>query len=191
MANTDAAFGLRPVRHLNGNPYNGAYNEYPIASGYSTDLLPGDPVKLVAAGTVQRAAAGDPILGVFMGCRYTSTSLAGIVAEETPYWPASTGAADAYAYVVVDPDMIFHIQVDDDSGAIAATDVGQNIDILVTAGSTTTRVSGVEADVSTLTGASAQLRVVRLANLPDNEWGDYANIEVTIVEHFLRSSSGI
>ena len=50
MANTDAAFGLRPVRHLNGNPYNGAYNEYPIPSGYSTDLLPGDPVKLVAAG---------------------------------------------------------------------------------------------------------------------------------------------
>jgi len=49
MANTDAPFGLRPIRHRNGAPYNGAFNHYYVASSYATALFVGDPV--VKTGT--------------------------------------------------------------------------------------------------------------------------------------------
>ena len=93
MANTDSAFGLLPVRHLNGASWDGRFNEYPIASAYGTNLLPGDPVKMVSGGTIERAAAGDPILGVFIGCRYTAANDNGILSRDKKYWPASTVAA--------------------------------------------------------------------------------------------------
>jgi hypothetical protein len=191
MANTDSAFGLLPVRHLNGASWDGRFNEYPIASTYGTDLLPGDPVKMVSGGTIERAAAGDPILGVFVGCRYTAANDNGILSRDKKYWPASTVATDAFGFVVDDPGVIFQVQIDDAGTALAATDVGGNADILVTAGSTATFTSGVELDQSTITGNSAQLRIMRLADLPNNEWGDFAKVEVLINEHFYKSTTGI
>jgi hypothetical protein len=71
MANVDAAFGARPVRHLTGGQIRA--NEYKIASGTSSNIFTGDFVKLLATGYVDVAAAGDRILGVFAGCQYTAT----------------------------------------------------------------------------------------------------------------------
>lgn len=191
MANTDAAFGLRPVRHLDGSDWNGALNEYSIASGYGTNLFIGDPLVMVSDGTVARAAAGDTdIVGVFMGCAYTSSNDGGVNSLDRKYWPASTVASDAVAFVCDAPDVIFHVQADDDSAAIAATDVGANADILVTAGSTTTYTSGVELDASSITASTAQLRILRLAKLPNNEWGDFAVVEVLINEHAYKQTAG-
>lgn len=50
MANIDAPFGLRPIRHKSGAPYNGAVNPYYVASTYATALFIGDPVIRVAGG---------------------------------------------------------------------------------------------------------------------------------------------
>lgn len=191
MANTDTPFGLIPVRHLNGNPWNGQTRPYSIASGYGTALLPGDPVKMLADGTIARATATGTILGVFMGCQYTSTALGGVVSKDKPYWPASTVAADAKAFVADDPDLIFQVQADDDSATIAATAVGANADILVGTGSTTAITSGFELDASTVASSAANLRILALADLPNNEWGDFAKVEVLINEHFYRTTTGI
>ena len=191
MANTDAAFGLLPVRHLTGAPWDGRTNPYKIASGYGTALLPGDPVKMVAGGTIERATATGLILGVFMGCQYTSVANAGIVGKDKPYWPASTVAADAIGHVADAPDLIFQVQADDDSGTIAATDVGANADILAAAGSTVTYTSGFELDTNTIAASAANLRILGLAALPNNEWGDFAVVEVLINEHFYKSTTGI
>jgi hypothetical protein len=194
MANLDAPFGLRPVRYLSGAPWNGAYNEYPIASGYATDLFFGDPVKAVAGGTIERAAAGDTILGVFIGCRYSPSAAekaAGVVPQQRKYWPASTVAADAKAMVVDDPAVIYEVQADDDSADIAATDAGGNADLLIGTGSAVTGLSGVELDSSTITNASAQVRIVRLVPRDDNAWGDFAKVEVLINEHFYKATAGI
>ena len=45
MANVDAAFGARPVRHLTGGQIR--TNEYKIASGTSSNIFTGDFVKLL------------------------------------------------------------------------------------------------------------------------------------------------
>ena len=43
MANKDAAFGFRPVRHLTGGDIQA--NEYTIAANYGTDIFHGQVCK--------------------------------------------------------------------------------------------------------------------------------------------------
>lgn len=63
-----AAYGFQPLRHLSGGEIR--TSEYTIAIDYSTEIFSGDPVKFVAAGTIEVAAAGNVILGVFQGVSY-------------------------------------------------------------------------------------------------------------------------
>ena len=83
MANTNAAFGFRPLRYRNGAPWNGAVKEYLIPSSDGTAVFVGDMVKLNgdsgAAGLIVngrncegmpmviRAAAADALLGAVVG----------------------------------------------------------------------------------------------------------------------------
>ena len=64
MANKDAAFGFRPVRHLTGGDLQA--NEYTIAANLGHDIFHGQCVKAVTAGGIERADAGDVILGVLV-----------------------------------------------------------------------------------------------------------------------------
>ncbi len=96
MANLDAPNGAKPVRHLTGGVIRA--REWKIASGSSTAIFTGDFVKLLSTGYIDVAAAGNRLLGVFAGCKYTAS-------DGTPkfakYWPASTatlGSADVTAY---------------------------------------------------------------------------------------------
>jgi len=61
MANIDAPFGLRPLRHRNGAPYNGAVNPYYIAGDVAA-LFIGDPV--VKTGESNTAAITVPAAGI-------------------------------------------------------------------------------------------------------------------------------
>ena len=63
MANNDTPFGLRPLRHRNGAPYNGAANPYYIPSSYATALFIGDPV--IITGTSNTSAVKVPGVGDF------------------------------------------------------------------------------------------------------------------------------
>jgi hypothetical protein len=53
MANKDAAFGFRPVRHLTGGLIR--TNEYKIAANYGTSIFQGTPVLAVTAGGIEAA----------------------------------------------------------------------------------------------------------------------------------------
>ena len=66
MANTDAAFGAKAVRHLTGGSIRA--NEYKIVKEYAANVFTGDFVKLAATGYIQVASAGNRLLGVFAGC---------------------------------------------------------------------------------------------------------------------------
>ena len=59
MANVDAAFGARPVRHLTGGTVRA--NEWKIIGDgtSSTAIFTGDFVKLGATGYIDAAAAGN------------------------------------------------------------------------------------------------------------------------------------
>lgn len=192
MANTDAPFGLRPVRHRNGAPYNGAFNAYYVPSSYATALFVGDPV--VKTGTSNTAAVGAHGIGTLPEINKATAgdgnAITGVVVGFEPdpdnlgriYNPAST---ERVVYVCDDPDVIFEIQAD---GAIAAAQVGLNAVLIYTnAGSTVTGMSGAELDTTSdvpAADASNQLTIHRVVDRTDNEAGSaYTKVEVKINNH--------
>jgi hypothetical protein len=195
MANTDGAFGFRPVRYLSGNPWNGAFNWYYIPATDGTATFIGDAVKSAGSGdtlgiypTVAQAAATNAIRGVVIGfadqpyMAFDRTNLS------RKYRPASTAM---YAAVIDDPNVIFEIQEDSDGGALAATEINNNMDIVVGTGNTTTGISAMELDSSDAKTATAQIRVLGLAPwVEGNEIGEYAKWLVLINEHELKSTTG-
>jgi len=198
MANPDTPFGLRPIRHRNGAPYNGAANPMYVNAAYATALFIGDPVIKVAGGSnaariavpgagtfeigtlpsIEKATAGDGnrITGVIVGFAADPTAL------EQKNSPVST---EAVALVCDDPDVIFEIQAD---GAIPAASIGLNAVLIYThAGSTTTGLSGAELDTTSdapAADASNQLLILRAANREDNDTTlTHAKVEVLINQH--------
>src|SRR3989304_1860287 len=91
-----AGFGFRPVKHLNGSPYNGTFNEYVHIASDSVAIFIGSPVKLTgiasASGvesqskvlpTVAAATGGDAMCGICVGVKPVTT-------DSTPSCAAST-----------------------------------------------------------------------------------------------------
>jgi len=190
MANLDTPFGFKPVKHLNGAPWNGKVNVYYIPSTDNTAVFVGDAVKGAGAAdttgkypTVTQATAGAAVIGVVIGFGdnpYTMTH------PDTPnrsYRPAATAM---YAFVVDDPQVIFEVQEDSDANSITAAMVGLSANFVVGAGSTVTGKSAMELDSSdTATDAAGNCRILRLANREDNELGNYAKWEILFGEHEL------
>ena len=178
MSATNAPFGLRPAFHPSGLDRAQALSGG-IASGYSTAILKGQPVKLNTSGNIVVAAAGDSFQGAFAGVQWTDTTGRFRVSN---YWPASTAfvAGSCVAYYYNDPAIVYEIQAD---GSLAQTAVGDQADLSnTTAGSTTTGLSQCTLS-TTLAGAgnTAQMKIIDLAPYPDNAWGDsYTIVRVQI-----------
>ena len=192
MANQNAAFGLKPNSKLGSNVNSEGTTEYSIASGASGNIFSGDPVKMMNTGTILVAAAGDQLLGVFRGCRYTNSSGEVIYSS---YWPNGTVSSDAVAFVVDDPNALFEVQ-SAATGSVVQTVVGNNADIVYAAGSTTDGQSGVEIS-GTTAATSAQLRIVGFSGDPENNTlgtgSQSANVNmiVKINEHFYAQVTGV
>ena len=192
MANQNAAFGLKPNSKLGSNVNSEGTTEYSIASGASGNIFSGDPVKMMNTGTILVAAAGDQLLGVFRGCRFTNSSGEVIY---SPYWPDGTVSSDAVAFVVDDPNALFEVQ-SAATGSVVQTVVGNNADIVYAAGSTTDGQSGVEIS-GTTAATSAQLRIVGFSGDPENNTlgtgsqSANVNLIVKINEHFYAQVTGV
>ena len=109
----DAPYGLRPINLIGGQVFAGSTREYPIQYAYATDIFNGDFVKVVR-GSIERVSiasttSSNAVTGVFVGCSYTDP----VTKQKrfSQYWPASTLAGDALAYVVDDPDTVFKAAV--------------------------------------------------------------------------------
>ena len=168
MANKDAPFGFRPTKMLGGAPFNGGQTEYGIEDGYNTAIFTGAAVELHSDGTVTIAAAGQTnILGVFNGCFYTADSGKPTWSK---YWPASTSATDAVAFVIDNPNVLFEAQEDStEIGASWPDERGSNANFVAThSGSTKTGRSKQELDSSDVGATAANFRVVELSKVPDN-----------------------
>lgn len=177
MANDNVAFGLKPVRMANGDPYNGCVDMFYVPASDGTALYVGDPVILAGSAdtagvaSVTRCAAGDAITGAVVGFADPTSMTAG-------YRAASTAA---YPLVCHGADVLFEIQEDADGGALAAADVGLNASIIVAAGSAYAKRSGVQLDTSTkATTATLALKIVGFAQRPDNAIGANANVLVRL-----------
>jgi hypothetical protein len=206
MANADIPTGLKPVAHLQGIPLH----QVPVwwfkhASGDSVAIGLYDPVTVVDLNTdenfpiVEQVDAGDRITGVAVAfrtdCPEGPVSLVGSDSiGRLEYAPAST---QVYVGVIRDPYVIYEAQDDGDTTQILARNVGSVADLIVAAASTTTGLSQVEIDSSTVaaydtstTGGSAQVQILRLAPSTDgsNVLGANANWWVRIFEHDLLNT---
>ena len=167
-----APYGLKPVNLIGGQVYAGSTRLIPIASGYATNIFYGDVVKLASSGTIQKdtgttTVAANGVAGIFMGCTYTNPSTKQPVWSQ--YWPASTVASDAQAYVVDDPDVLFKVAAVSGTTVVAyygQTVIGNNVSLVQNSGSTTSGDSAVAID-GTSAAATASLPIRIVAGVPD------------------------
>lgn len=179
MANIDGAFGAKPVRHLSGGTIR--TNEYKIASGTSSNIFTGDFVKLLATGYIDVAAAGERLLGVFAGCKFTNAAGEVVFARYFPTGQTTLGSGDVTAFIYDDPNIIFSIQ---SAGSADFADIGNKADHVAGAGSTSTGQSNFEISGTTGTG-TAGMTILRLYESPQNAYGTNGVLEVAIFEHEL------
>ena len=106
-------YGFLPINLIGGQVYAGSTRMYPIQYGYDTNIFYGDFVKVVR-GSATRVSIGaatnsNAVTGIFVGCSYTDP----VTKDKrfSQYYPASTLAGDAVAYVVDDPDAVFKAAV--------------------------------------------------------------------------------
>ena len=186
MANIDKAFGLRPIGNLSATGAQKQYG-YEIADNQAGTIFQGDLVAL-SAGFITRflPATHTAAVGVFNGCNYIDPTTGKPTFKN--FYPGSVNitAGKIIADVIDDPSQLFLVQCD--AGFVAA-DVGKNADVIGTGGSTTTGVSTMELNSSTLaTTAALNLKTVGLYNVPSNEYGSFAVVVVKINEHVYGSA---
>ena len=186
MANTDKAFGFRPIGNLSATGAQKQYG-YEIADNQAGTIFQGDLVAL-SAGFITRflPATHTAAVGVFNGCNYIDPTTGKPTWKN--YYPGSVNITSGkiVADVIDDPSQLFLVQCD--AGFVAA-DVGKNADVIGTGGSTTTGVSTMELNSATLANSAAlNLKTVGLYNVPGNEYGSFAVVVVKINEHVYGSA---
>ena len=131
-------------------------------------MYPDDLVTLNSSGLVVAAAASQDLLGAARGF----------------------AAASGDQISVADhPDQQFVIQADE-TEIDAQTDVGQNANILATAGNSTYKVSRMELDSSTIASDSTlPLRILGIEAAVDNAFGAQAKCIVRINRHQLAPNT--
>ena len=178
MSATSAPFGMRPAFHPSGLDRAQALTDG-ILSGYSSDILKGQPVKMDTSGQIQVAGTGDAFLGAFSGVEWTDTTGRRRVSN---YWPASTAyqTGSCIAYYYDDPLIVYEVQ---GAGSFAQTSIGDEYDLTnTTAGSNVTGLSQCTLGTTAAgSGNNKQMRVIGLAPYPGNAWGDsYTIVRATI-----------
>jgi hypothetical protein len=180
MPNSNAPTGLSPKRLRNGAPWVGPLRRYFHPATDATALYIGDPVIIAGSAdadgtptcTRATAASAGRITGVVVGFEPNATlNASGFGAASTAFYPL----------VCDDPNVLYEIQEDSVGGALAATSVGLNADLIAAAGNNATKQSGFMLDSSTAAvTATLQLRVVALEQRADNEIGTNAKWLVAI-----------
>lgn len=195
MANVDSPFGLKPVRYLNGAPWNGQVRRYLLPSSDSAKRYIGDPVTLGgdagASGllvngipawglpTCAIGVAGSPWVGVIVGFEVDPGDLS------IRYGPASE---NRIALVCDDPNVIFEVQEVSAGTALTSAAVGLNADGVAGTGSDTTGYSGWELNNSgEAVTVTLNLKILGLVQREDNDYGEHAKWEVLINNHLYRS----
>ena len=160
----DRPYGLKPINLIGGQPFAGSTRELPIQYAYATDIFYGDFVVL-SRGFITRASVStgtgvNQVTGIFVGVTYTDP----VTKQKrfSQYWPASTLAGDALAYVVDDPDTVFRAAVCSATTVIASGApalVGTNLSMINNTGSTATGNSANAVLAPTATPVSTILPV--------------------------------
>lgn len=165
MANTQAPFGFRPIRRVDGAAWSSSVTKRQ-AQNNAAALNRGDCVQQLADGSVAIAAAGlnHLILGVYIGCHYLSSALGYPIWSN--YWPGAGAIGMVDVFVIDDPNVVFEAQAN--AGNLTFADIGVNMDIVVNA--STTGFSKMALNDATKNPATATFpfRMVGLGNFGVN-----------------------
>lgn len=192
MANVNAARGFKPVRYVDGRPFNGAVNAYRLNSGYATNLFVGDVVKLLTTGYLAKAAAGDQMRGVVVGFNWV---LATGVPQTIRYWAASgvtLASQDVEVLVADDPGLVYEAVFTNSASVPAVADIGATFNLIDNGGSTASGLSGEGIDYTTLNTTAQQFRFLDFVKRVDNDTAS-ANSRGLFAPalHDLRVNTGI
>jgi len=187
MTNPSGVYGLKPVKHISGAPWNGATIQCYVSSGYATALYVGDPVLLTTTLVDKDPTAKK--LTIIKSAGTAGTIVRGVIVSFEPlvtdltkvYNPASTARI---ANVCVDPDVVYSIR-GDGGGTLTAVLPGQNaVMIAKTAGSTSTGLSGMALDEGTTTAPNTTqnftLHVLGVKDVENNTLAASAEYEVLL-----------
>jgi hypothetical protein len=198
MANQNRPSGLSPVQYLNGSPWNGQARTYSIAYNYATSLAVGDPVTLSGSsdvngvpGIVLATAGANPIIGSIVGIgRYESLGANPNNLNSIIYPANGDGNTSPwYALVADDPNILFEVQDNGASTAIAASNIGQNVQLL--SGANNGFISGWGIDNANINNtATTQCKIMGLVRRNDNAFGQYAKFLVLINNHLYKGGTG-
>ena len=186
MANPNAPFGLRPVRYIDGTPWNGATIRCHISGDEANSVFIGDPVRLEDTASYIQTDCKCPTVRV-SGISTTNVVF-GVVVGFEPYPTNLTlqyglTSTERYAHVcVAQPNLVFQIK-DDGDGTPANTWIGANTLLAAGAGgSTITGVSSFCLDGSTTptTTIGHQLHILNVSDIEGNTLADYAIWDVIL-----------
>ena len=170
MANTDKPDGFTPAYHMYGGVIRPA--KMRIASATNASIFSGDVVNLSSGLVIQGTATGTP-LGVFYGVEYQATDGSVVFSNMWTADVVTLGAANAKAFVYVDPDIVYEAQ---STGTPTQASIGTTNTISTTAGNTST---GRSKEGVTTTTSSGIATVVGFPDKPNNSIGQYARVYVT------------
>ena len=194
MASSATPMGARPVSSLVSCAYNAKITHYKIKNAYGTSIFYGDFVKWADDNpntTIQKDTGTTSLtpIGVFLGCAYTDPTTGQFTTNQ--YFPASIAADDIVAYVASDPFVVMQMQSDETLGQ---DDLGKNVAVVQTAGSTSIGTSRNAIDGSTAdTTNTLPLKIIDFVDGPDSAVGDsYTDVLVMFnVGHQLLNTTGI
>jgi len=190
-------YGLKPVKRADGQPYAGAVTNYLIdPSGAATNLFNGQVVTLNANGYIILAPGtgadattnnlgGSSIgaIGVFVGCSYTNDQGQTVHSQYCP-----SGAVNAVAYVVDDPNVLFEADLD---AAASQAIIGSNAPFASaqtgSTGSTTTGNSTSELDATVATTTKA----FKIVGLSPTTGTDAVLVKFNPGYHMMTMDTGV
>ena len=191
-----APYGLKPINSIDGKPYAGAFRQIPVAVGFGTAIFNGDTVVIDSTGCLVKSTTtntGD-IVGVCVGGQYVNSNGQTVQGQYIPAL-ASTSSNYAYAYVVDDQQALFKVAVVTSGttmGTASRTAVGQNVPLVLNAGST---VTGDSAFAVTLTGAGTTatipVRVIDVVPETATAADTYVELLVKINLHQYNDTTGV
>ena len=189
MANRNTSgFGLKAAMRVGNTPSIQGQSKYDIDAGESNAIFKGEPVKVdidaSTGGYIVTAAAGTTMVGVLNGVLFTDATTSKPTFSN--FYPAATTPAnseDITAFVNDDPFQEYIIGTDATLGgtlALRKSKIGLTYATTAAAGSTTTGESSIQLGISTADTSAKQLRMVRIAEDPENEDQTAANCKVVV-----------
>jgi hypothetical protein len=193
MANTQAYNGFSQYK---GNGSAPTYEQVvaTIVSSSTTAIYFGDPVQPDANGYIIVGTGSATIAGIFVGCKYLSTSQKRTVWSN--WWPGSDNNGNVEAYIINDPNAQFVVSGDSSTSLWVQAAINSNCGFAIGTGNTASGISGAYLDSTTLnTTATLPFRVVGYVVDPPGangtETGAYRKIIVAFNSVATKQLTGI